>query len=126
MKLNNFFTSGWIFDESELDLKSRYQMVNIALILSSVSLFYAILLNNLRETTSLIPIELILILANAFFFLILRKDKKYFEYITTLMTAQFTIFFIYLIYVSEPSQLKHIWLFTYPIILLYFQSSSGY
>ena len=124
MKLNNFFTSGWTFDnENMLDLKSRYQMVNIAIILSSLSLFYAIIVNVVRQTPTLIPIEIFLIITDFIFFSILRVKKKYFESVATLMTAQFTFFFIYLVYVSEPSALKHVWLFTYPIILLYFQGT---
>jgi C4-dicarboxylate-specific signal transduction histidine kinase len=39
------------------------------------------------------------------------------------MTAQFTFLFLYLVYISDPSALKHVWLFTYSIILLYFQGS---
>ena len=123
IRLNRFFTSGWKFDELDLELKSRYQMVNIGLLLSSLSLLYAIVVNAARETPSFIPIEIVLILANTTFFFLLRANKKYFEYITTLMTAQFTFFFIFMVYVSEPSQLKHIWLFTYPIILFYFQGT---
>ncbi len=123
MKFNNFFTSGWIFDEGMLDLKSRYQMVNVAILLSSASLLYAVLVNFFRGTPSLIPIELLLIVTDIIFLSVLRVDKKYFEYIATLMTAQFTLFFIFLVYSSNPSELKHIWLFTYPIILLYFQGT---
>ena len=123
MKLNNFFTSGLVFDESMLDLKSRYQMVNIAILLSSVSLLYAVGINLMRDTLSLIPVELLLVFTDMLFLFLLRVDKKYFEYVTTLMTAQFTVFFIFLVYTSNPSELKHIWLFTYPIIILYFQGT---
>ncbi len=123
MKLKNFFTSGWEFNDSWIDLKSRYQMVNVAILLSSISLIYAIMVNFFRDTPDFILIELLLIVTNVMFLFLLRVDRKYFEFVTTLMTAQFTFFFLFLVYASEPSQLKHIWLFTYPIILLYFQGT---
>jgi len=123
MKLKVFFTSGWEFSDSWIDLKSRYQMVNVALLLSSISLAFAIFLNAINGTSSFVLIKLLLIVANGVFWYLLRVDRRYFEFVTTLMTAQFTFFFVFLVYASDPSQLKHIWLFTYPIILLYFQGS---
>ena len=37
------------------------------------------------------------------------------------MSILFTSFLLFLIYKGSPNDLKHIWLFTYPIVLLYFQ-----
>ncbi|NOR58002.1 MAG: two-component sensor histidine kinase, partial [Sulfurimonas sp.] len=123
--LDNFFTSGWVFDEYKNDLKSRYQMVNIGLLLSSISLLYGIAGNILRDTSGLIPIELFLICVNVGLFFVLRIYKKSFETVALIMTAQFTFLFLFLVYISEPTALKHIWLFTYPIILLYFQKTNN-
>jgi C4-dicarboxylate-specific signal transduction histidine kinase len=39
-----------------------------------------------------------------------------------MITAQFSIFFLFLFYNYDPVALKHIWFFTYPIILLYFEN----
>ena len=121
MKLKNFFTSGWEIEEFGIDLKSRFQMLNIGIITSSASLIYGIIRNFLMGKTELIGVEMTLLSANIILFFILRKNKKYLEYAMFYMTAQFTIFFLLLVYVSEPDELKHIWLFTYSIILLYFQ-----
>ena len=123
MKLNNFFTSGWTFDESQRDLKSRYQMVNIGLVLSSAALIYGIIGNIVRDVSGLIPLEFFLICMNFMLFFILRAYRKSFEKVSLAITAQFTFLFLFLVYVSEPSALKHVWLFTYPIILLYFQKT---
>jgi signal transduction histidine kinase len=119
--LQKFFTSGFRFNDSELELRSKFQMVNIAIVLSSLSLLYGISVNFLRETPGLIPLEFFLFLVNIVLFFILRRDKKLFTFVSTVITFQFTFFFLYLVYTNEPSSLKHIWLFTYPIILLYLQ-----
>ncbi len=119
--LHKFFTSGFSFNESELELRSRFQMVNIAIVLSSFSLLYGMTMNYLRATPELIPVESFLLLVNIILFFILRHNKTKFTLVSTVITFQFTFFFLYLIYTNEPSSLKHIWLFTYPIILLYLQ-----
>ena len=123
MRLNNFFTSGWVFDQVDIDLKSRYQMINLALILSSLSLIYGIVANVMRDRLEFIPVEMILIFANIALFFTLRKAKRYFEIVAFIVTAQFTFFFLFLVYMSEPSELKHVWMFTYSIVLLYFQNT---
>jgi signal transduction histidine kinase len=121
LKFDNFFTSGIHFSESELDLKSKFQMINIALILSSIALIYGILTNYIREISLLIPVELSLLCMNIILFAVLRRRKHAFTFVSTIITFQFTFFFLFLVYTNEPSSLKHVWLFTYPIILLFLQ-----
>jgi signal transduction histidine kinase len=121
LKFDNFFTSGIHFHESELDLKSKFQMINIALVLSSLSLIYGMFTNYIRETSSLIPLEFSLLLINIALFFLLRRRKNIFTLVSTIITFQFTFFFLFLIYTNEPSSFKHIWIFTYPIILLFLQ-----
>jgi len=125
MRLDNFFTSGWMFDESQRDLKSRYQMVNIGLLLSSCALFYGIITNILLDISRFFLLELTFLFINLILFFVLRSSRKLFESVSVIMTFQFTFLFLYLVYTSEPNDLKHIWLFTYPIILLYFQKTEN-
>ncbi len=123
MSLKNFFTSGWNIENGVKDIKSQYQMLNAGLILSLIGLIFGINSNIINENIYLVYIELGLITFNVIMFFILRKDRKYFNYVTHLLTAQFTVLFLYLMYISEPSAMKHVWLFTYPIILLYFDET---
>ena len=123
LKIDNFFTSGWIFNEDELDIKSKYQMINIAMVLSSFALIYGMTVNFLRETFFLIPVEAFLLCVDFVLFFVLRKRKHYYNIVSNIITFQFTAFFLFLLYTNEPASLKHIWLFTYPIILLYLQDT---
>jgi signal transduction histidine kinase len=125
VKLDGFFTSGWTFNDSELALKSKFQMMNIAIVLSFVGLTYGIIGNIVREVEGLIPMEIFLLCTNVVLFLILRKYRESFIYISTIITAQFTFLFLFLVYSSEPSALKHVWLFTYPITMLYIQNKQA-
>jgi len=125
IKINNFFTSAWDFDAAELDLKSKFQMINVAIILSSVGLVFGIVSNLIKDISGLIPLEILLLSINIVLFFTLRRCKNSFKFVSMIETVQFTFLFLFLIYVSEPSQLKHIWIFTYPIILLYFQNEKN-
>ena len=122
MILKNFFTSGITFNELELNVKSKFQMLNIALVLSSSSLIYGMLMNFLRGKPELIPLEFGLLCLNIILFFVLRYKNSLFNIVSAVITSQFTFFFLYLVYTNAPSNLKHIWLFTYPIILLFLQS----
>jgi len=125
MILNNFFTSGWDFNAQENELRSKFQMINIAIVLSSVSLIYGIIGNIIRDISGLIPIELGLIGVNLVLFFVLRRCRDSFRIVAFIETLQFSLLFLFLVYVSEPSALKHVWIFTYPIVLLYFQSEGS-
>jgi len=121
----NFFTSNWAFNEFENDLRSKFQMVNIAILLSSTGLLIGILTNILNHIHGIIPVEVALLFMNFVLVLSLRKNKESFKIVAMIETIQFTFLFLFLIYNSEPSQLKHIWILTYPIILLYFQNEKN-
>ena len=123
--LNNFFTSGWDILDSAEDPKSQYQMLNIALILSVIGLVFGIINNYFLGDFILIKIEICLIFINILLFLILRKDQKYFNSVATILTTQFATLFLFLMYSSEPSSMRHVWLFTFPIVILYFQAKNG-
>jgi signal transduction histidine kinase len=123
MNLENLLSSGFKFNNFELELKSRYQMVNMGILLSIIALSYGIVVNFVKDNILFIPFEILIILMNSIFFILLRKNRKYFEKIVFIMTLSFTLFLLFLVYASTPSDLKHIWLFTYPIVLLYFQGT---
>jgi len=123
--LKNFFTSGWTFSEDESELKNKFQMINIALVLSSVSLLFGITANIVRNLPTLVPFETVLLFANTILLFLLRFNKKYFELVSITMTLQFSFLFLLLVYISKPDELKHIWIFTYPIVLLYFRNDKN-
>jgi len=121
--LNNFITSGIDFDINQEDLKVRYQTLNMGLILTTLALLYGIAGNIIRDVHGLITIEASVIFVNIILIILLRKFPKAFEYIVIFMIAQFTLVFLFLIYVSEPTSMKHNWIFSYPILLLYLQDT---
>ncbi len=122
MNLNNFFTSGHIFSELETDFKNKFQMLNLALLLSIGALVFGLTGNIIRDKPEIIPFEIVLILINIVLFFLLRKRSDSFFLVAKIITIQFTALFLALFYIYNPQDLKHIWLFTYPITLFYFQN----
>ena len=74
--LENFFSSGWEFTSSELDLRSKIQMINISLLLSAFGLMFGIISNIAHDNSELLLIELIILSINLAIFFILRKKRE--------------------------------------------------
>lgn len=125
MALNNFLTSGLFFDEHERKIQNYYSLVNISFILSSLALLYAAIHNYFVGEFALSYAELGLIAFNVVLFLLLRVKREYFDYITTILCTEYLLFFNLLILFNPPSELRHIWIFSYPVVLLYFKDKNG-
>ncbi len=122
MNIENFFTSGWRFSDDERDLRSKFQMMNIAIVLSSVAVLYGTILNFYKDEHTLAFFEWTLFLVNVILWCLLRKNKSFYDFVSLMVTAQFTFLLVLLIYMSSPEDMKHSWYFTYPIIILYFKN----
>lgn len=116
-----FFTSGRDFEESQNELKSKYQMVNIAILLSGVGLLFGIIVNIVKGIPGYVTLEALLLFIDILLFITLRVFKSSLQLVSTIVTAQFTFLFLFLIYVGKPEEMKHLWVLTYPIIILFFQ-----
>lgn len=121
LKIDGFFTSGWVFNESEWNLKNKFQMNNIALVLSSVAFIFGISINTFKGISGFVPLEIALLVMNVILFLVLRKYRDSFKIVSSIITAQCTLLMLLIVYISDPLSMKYVWIFTYPIVLLYFQ-----
>ena len=119
---NNFTTSGFEFSKKQEIIKARYQTLNVGLVLTIIALVYGIIGNIIRDVEGFIAIEITIISINIILLLSLRKYKKAFRFIVVIMVTQFTLLFIFLVYVSSTESMKYMWIFTYPMILLYLQN----
>ena len=68
MKLHDFFTSGHTFVESENERKNKFQMLNIALLLSTLALIFGIVSNIMRDIYGIVLLETFLLSVNIFLF----------------------------------------------------------
>lgn len=104
-------------------------MINIGIFLSTLALLYALISNYyiqkfiFIDVTKVDILELTIIIMNLIMIFALRKSKKAFEYVAAIITAQYTFFFLTIVYAGSPMDVKHAWFFTYSTILIYFQNS---
>ncbi|OHD95494.1 MAG: hypothetical protein A2019_08495 [Sulfurimonas sp. GWF2_37_8] len=95
-------------------------MINLGILFSILVLLYAMINGSLQVP---ILIEMTIIIIDIIMILALRKSKTVFQYVSTLLTAQYTLFFLAIVYCGSSMDISHAWLFTYSTILVYFQSS---
>ena len=124
-KYDDVFTSGWTFDDDEESLKSRFQMANIALLTSAFAFIYGIVVNIIDYMPDFVLMESILLASNIALFIFLRKNRDSIEFVIITITAQCTLLLLYIIYTTDLKSMKHLWVFTYPIVLLYFQKDNN-
>lgn len=124
--IENFLKSGFIFNENDFIIEGKYRVTNIMLFLFICGLSYGIF-TNIRNPDKLylIKIELLLIGLSVLMIFILRLNTKYFTYIQNFFLLEFSVFFSFLFYVSDLCDLKFVWIFLYPLILLNIQSEQN-
>jgi len=120
---NDFFTSGWDYSEDENSLKNIIMMINVAIVLSSLAMIYGIIVNYYKGDHLLLAIESTILVVNIFLVFLLRYSKKSYLFASYLVTAQCSYLILVLFYTTRPEEMKQVWLYTYPIILLYFKNA---
>jgi signal transduction histidine kinase len=119
--LDNILRSGFLFEASEYTLKSRVQATNTIILLSVLGLIYGITGNIVRGVNGFVFIESLMMAGGIFMMILLRMNLKLLNKIATVLTVEYAFFYLFLIYNSNPADLKHLWIFTYPVILLVVQ-----
>jgi len=122
-KINNFLNSGYTFDKYNFIPKGKYRITNIMLSIYIFGLTFGIL-NNIftnNEKFFLIIIESVLISLSFLMIFLLRKKRSNFYYVQNIFLFEFTIFFNFLFYVSNIYDMKFLWLYLYPLLLLSLQ-----
>ena len=121
MNLDKLLTNGWKFEESEIDLKHKFQVVYIIVVLTIVALIFAILNNFFSGIEGFIPVEIVLAVCGIIMCIALRNSKKYLGLIVNILTIEYSLFILFLLYMGNPNDMKQMWIVTYPIVLLNLQ-----
>jgi len=118
--------SGLHFTEEELDLKVRHNIINITIVLAVIGLIFGTTLNLFKDDTTgaIFDITAIFVLMTTAIFL--RIKKEHFELIATVFAIEFLLIFDLLIVISDPSDLKHIWLLTYPALIFFYKGDKSW
>ena len=115
--------SGWDYSEDENSLRNIIMMINVAIVLSSMAMIYGMIVNYYKGDHLLFTIESTILAVNTFLVLLLRYSKKSYLFASYLVIAQCSYLILVLFYTTRPEEMKQVWLYTYPIILLYFKDA---
>jgi len=118
--------SGLHFTDDELDLKVRHNIINITIVLAIIGLLFGTTLNLIKSDTTGAAFDIIAIFILLTTSVFLRIRKEHFELITTVFAIEFLLIFDLLIVISEPSDLKHIWLLTYPALIFFYKGEKSW
>ncbi len=118
--------SGITFSDDQLDLKIRYNIINITILMAITGLVFGTVLNLFKADSlgASVDITAIVILLVTAYFLRIKKER--FEFISTIFAIEFLLLFNLLIVISEPSDLKHIWLLTYPALIFFYKGGRSW
>ncbi|MBD3823550.1 MAG: two-component sensor histidine kinase [Epsilonproteobacteria bacterium] len=103
------------------ETRYRFEIVNVILLLSLFGLAFGIIGNIIRGTEGFVIVETSLLLSGIAMLIALRSYPKSFSLVVALLSVEYTLFYIFLLYTSHPADMKHLWLFTYPIIIMNLQ-----
>jgi len=115
--------SGHDFGDNELDLQNRHNIINISVFLAISGLIFGNMLNYIDENYRALVINTVAIIILFSTAVALRFLPKYFELITTAFAIEYLILFNLLLFVSEPSDLKHMWILTFPSLIFFYKGS---
>jgi|GEM_PF-630299 len=112
------------FNNQELDHKLRYTIINLTVGLAIFGLIFGAINNYFKMDYLGVRVNIIAIVVLLTTLLLLRFYKKQFEFMTSLLTIEFIILFDLLIIISHPSDLKHIWLMTFPALIFFYKGTA--
>ena len=122
-----FINSGLEFDEGQRELKARHNTINITILLAIFGLLFGITVNLISHDSTIgVLLDLVGIAVLLITSLFLRFAKKHFELITTIFAIEFLILFDLLLVISDPADLKHIWLLTYPALVFFYKGDRSW
>lgn len=113
------------FTDTQDTYKKNYILITAILILSSIALLYGNIYSAIAHTYTIGAIESICIVLNTILFFTLQIKKQYLENVLTIIATQYLLFFTFIMIFSKADDMKYIWIFTYPLLVLYLKKESG-
>ncbi len=96
--------------------------IKVLISISTLGMLYG-LINNIiyKIGGAVVYFEIFMLVLNAIMYLSYRADANKYKLIARIMVIQFFVFFMYLYYAYKIEDLKFLWIYIYPIFLLYLE-----
>ena len=121
--LGNFMRSGWNFSEEQSTLKNKFQLINMIFLTNIFGLSVGMSINYINKIEGLIFYESLIFIGTFIMIYLLRRSKLFVHTAIQIISFQYILLYSLLIYIGDPSDMKHVWIYTYPLILLNLQTN---
>jgi len=111
------------FSDKDIDKQLRYNIINLTVIFAVAGLIFGTLNNFYKGDMLGAYVDMAAIIVLIFTISLLRYRNDLFELISTILTVEFIILFNLLVVVSHPTDLKHIWLLTFPALIFFYKGT---
>jgi signal transduction histidine kinase len=123
--MGNLTYAEWQRQRIRDQMQIRYLLVSMILLLSVVALLYGNVHSFLTHATALFYAEGGAVVVNLALFGALHFKKQSLVFVVNVLASEYLIFFTLVILVGTPDDLKYIWIFTYPLLLLFLKDTQG-
>ena len=118
-RFKNYLSSGWSFGDDEYLLKQRFYLLNIVVALGFLAVGQGIVYDWYYAKYINLSADIIVF----FFFLIgslfLRKDKKYYDLMTSLSALVALVYLNFLMFISQFSDMEFVWFFFFVVTFMF-------
>ena len=118
-KFKDYLSSGWEFSVDEYLQKQRFYLLNIVVALGFVAIGQGIVYDILHDRMAILVVDIIMLLFFATWSVLLRKDKKYYEPITSLSALLSLLYLDFLMAMSQFEDMEFIWLFFFIVTYMF-------
>ena len=118
-RFKNYLSSGWSFSDDEYLIKQRFYLLNIVVALGFLAVGQGIVYDFYYEKYMNLSADIIVF----FFFLIgsifLRKDRKYYDLMTSLSALVALVYLNFLIFISKFTDMEFVWFFFFVVTFMF-------
>ncbi len=114
------------FDDKDFDNKLRHNIINLTVLLAISGLLFGMVNNLIKEDYTGVAVNISAIVILLITVSLLRQKKEKFELIMTILTLEFMLLFNLLLAISEPADLRHIWLITFPALIFFYKGTQAW
>jgi len=118
-RFKNYLSSGWDFSDSEYLLKQRFYLLNVVVALGFIAVGQGISYDFYYEKYINLSADIVVF----FFFLsgslFLRKDKKYYDLVTSLNALVALVYLNFLMFVSQFEDMEFVWFFFFVVTFMF-------
>ncbi len=122
-KFINFIVAEDVFTDDQDDLKLRFNVINIIIIIAIIGLVVGGINNFFNGDYPSVYANIVFTIIVVTTAYLIRRFIHYFELLTNILTFEILVIFNILLLLSGPESLKSLWLMTFPALIFFYRGT---